>query len=186
MAGVDATIVFLPRFTTLVGPASPAFYTAPMDVSKFEGAQIQVWRGPIRGGTGTFTVSFEESLDSQNWVNGPSTPVGFVIGQDEQKYFSYGFRLRWFRLKIVITGSQSIVTCWAEGLLRGGSGGLWASPATTGDALSSISPPGPAPAGSISSGGNTISIGGSPFLSGGLGGVLPPQSPPSSPGKFGP
>ena len=59
MESVEATIVFLPRFTTLVGPGP--FRTLPLDVSKYSGAQFQLWVGPISAGS--FTVYLEESLD---------------------------------------------------------------------------------------------------------------------------
>lgn len=125
MSAVDASIVFLPRFTTLVGETE--FTVPPLDVSQFSGAQFQVWRGPMRlaSGVGTFKVYFEESLDTLTWVLGPNTPSPFTILEDEVRLFSYSFRLRWFRLRVEVTGTDPIVTTWAEGLLRGGGGGAW-------------------------------------------------------------
>jgi len=139
MPDVDASIVFLPRFTTLVGaPGSSTifeFTTLPLDVSRHGGAQFQIWRGPISGGT--FTFFMEESLDAQKWVLGASTPEGVVLAADETKFCSYSFRLRWFRIRIQLTGAAwPIVTCWAEGLLRGGGGGVWPAP------MASAPPPG--------------------------------------------
>lgn len=132
MSNVDAAIVFLPRFTTLVGASS--FTTLPLDVSRFGSAQFQLWRGPLRGGptpAPTFLAYLEESLDAENWVLGPSTPTGYDPATDDPtlarpKLFSYGFRLRWFRIRIELAGANPVVTCWAEGLLRdGGGGGAW-------------------------------------------------------------
>jgi len=125
MSSVDATIVFFPRFTTLAGAAT--FTTAPLDVSRFDGAQFQVWLGDMDGVSPVATLYFEESLDAQTWVLGPQTPEGFVLDEGLAKFFSYGFRLRWFRVRLVLTGSEVIATCWAEGLLRGGGGGAWAA-----------------------------------------------------------
>ncbi|MCK6479529.1 MAG: hypothetical protein L6R43_05080 [Planctomycetes bacterium] len=125
METVDATIVFLPRFTTLVGPGE--FFTLPLDVSRYAGAQFQVFLGGLSNGS--FTVYLEESLDADTWVLGPATPEGVVLGAGETRFFSYGFRLRWFRLKVkLLGGTDSLATCWAEGLLRGGGGGVWALP----------------------------------------------------------
>lgn len=127
MPAVDSSFVILPRFTTLVGATT--FTTLPMDVSSYGGAQFQIWRGPIRTKSGTpapsFTVYLEESLDTEEWVLGPETSQPFVVGQVDRKFFAYDFRLRWFRLKVLLAGDEPIVTCWAEGLLRGGGGGLW-------------------------------------------------------------
>src|SRR5215475_13512600 len=118
MPAVDSSFVILPRFTTLVGAAT--FTTLPMDVSAYGGAQFQIWRGPIRvtAGTPMFQLYLEESLDTQTWVLGPTTPTAYTLNEFELKFFSYDFRLRWFRIRIVITGTNPIVTCWAEGLLR--------------------------------------------------------------------
>ena len=142
MPDVDASIVFLPRFTTLVGNANPSavfeFTTLPLDVSKHSGAQFQIWRGPMSGGT--FKFFLEESLDGEKWVLGASTPEGIELNADDAKFCSYAFRLRWFRIRIQLTGAAwPIVTCWAEGLLRGGGGGVWPAPmqptSSTTDAL---------------------------------------------------
>ena len=130
MPAVDAALVFLPRFTTLVGAST--FATAPLDVSRQGGAQFQVWRGPIRvaSGSGSLTLYVEESLDAQagSWALGPSTPQGIPILENQNHFLSYSFRLRWFRLRLALAGTDPMVSCWAEGLLRGGDGGLWSAP----------------------------------------------------------
>jgi hypothetical protein len=122
----ESTIVLLPRFTTLVGAGT--YLTAPLDVSRFGSAQFQVWRGFFTYADESpllpkFTIYFEESLDGLYWVQGPSAAKPWVIEADKTKLFSYGFRLRWFRLRVAITrespGPQNVIlTCWAEGLLR--------------------------------------------------------------------
>ena len=129
MSAIDAGVVFLPRLTTLVGDAD--FATAPLDVSRQGGAQFQVWRGPIRvsSGSGTLTLHIEESFDAQSWSLGPATvTTGIVIQEAVPHFFSYSFRLRWFRLRFVLAGTNPMVSCWAEGLLRGGGEGMWGSP----------------------------------------------------------
>jgi hypothetical protein len=134
MDTVDASIVFLPRFTTLVSGGSTSFATAPLDVSAFTGAQFQVWRGAVQGGSGEeFQLYLEESLDGLSWVLGPSTPAAITIPANDPRFFSYSFRLRWFRLRAVVSGS--LVTCWAEGLLRGGGSGAWPVAAGSGAAV---------------------------------------------------
>lgn len=131
MSSVDAGIVFLPRFTTLVGQTD--FLTAPLDVSRQGGIQFQVWRGPIRtsSGTGEMNLLLEESFDAVTWALGPSTAQAYTLLEDTPHFFSYSFRLRWFRLKFTLAGTNPMVSCWAEGLLRGGDGGMWGSYAPT-------------------------------------------------------
>ena len=143
---VDGKIVFLPRFTALVGAQTgPAtFTTQPLDVSRQGGAQFQVWRGPS---SGTVKLFLEESLDGETWVLGPSTPTGYDLNANETRFFSYGFRLRWFRLRVELRYTSvnwPKVTLWAEGLLRGGGSGAWpsAAPATGPVASGRVSPDG--------------------------------------------
>ena len=126
MSAVDAGLVFLPRLTSLVGEAS--FTTAPLDVSRQGGAQFQVWRGPIRvsSGSGSLLVYLEESFDAQTWSLGATTVTnGLTILENVPHFFSYSFRLRWFRLRFSLSGTNPMVSCWAEGLLRGGGEGMW-------------------------------------------------------------
>lgn len=165
MPAVESTIVLLPRPTTLVGAAT--FCTMPLDVSGFGSVQLQVWRGPIRGG-GTdpepyWKVFFEESLDCETWALGSATPTGYDPAVDETggdstfnrpQLFAYAFRLRWFRLRVEVAGDAPIVTCFAEGLLRdGGGGGAWAG--SPRPAAAAVSPPARAP-------GSGPDVGGSP------------------------
>ena len=129
MAAIDAGVVFLPRFTTLVGDTS--FATAPLDVSRQGGVQFQVWRGPIRtsSGSGTLGILLQESFDGQTWSvpggGGPTAGSPTLIGEAGPAFFSYTFRLRWFRVVFDLNGTNPMVTCWAEGLLRGGGEGMW-------------------------------------------------------------
>jgi len=123
MSAVDASIVLLSRFTTLVGVDT--FHTLPLDVSRYGGAQFQVWSAQ------GMKIRFSESLDTENWTLGPSTPTTFTINPNEVKFFGYTFLLRWFRLEIVVESAAPLVTCWAEGLLRGGGAGAWPEPRTS-------------------------------------------------------
>jgi hypothetical protein len=119
MCGDEKTpVTFLPRFTTLVGATS--YTTSPMDATSRQSVQLQVWRGEIASGgaDGTFSVFVEESLDAENWTQGPSAPVGYDPGDGEAQFFDYCFRLKWFRLRVELGGTDPIVTCWAEGFLR--------------------------------------------------------------------
>ncbi len=119
MSQATALIAMLPRFTTLVGATS--FTTTPMDVFGLDSVQLQAWRGAMRGTDPTFAVYFEESLDAENWTQGPSTPMAFDPGEGEAQFFNYCFQLRWFRVRVELGGTDPMVTCWVEGVLRSGS-----------------------------------------------------------------
>lgn len=124
MPAAESTIVFLPRFTTLKGESAPySFHTQPLDVSQFASAQFQVFRGPAitPSDVTQMLLYLEESLDCENWVLGASAPKAIAVKPLKTKLFSYGFRLRWFRLRIELTSDDPaplLVTCWAEGILR--------------------------------------------------------------------
>lgn len=119
-AAAESTIVFLPRFTTVVG-AAPDLITQPLDVSQFASAQFQVWVGAKFSDAASdpaLTLYLEESLDCEHWVLGASAPEPVELKHGKSKLFSYGFRLRWFRLRLNCGPGTSLVTCWAEGILR--------------------------------------------------------------------
>lgn len=61
---VDASIVFAPPFTTLVG--AKTFTTLPLNVSEYARAQFQIWREPIRVKT-----AGGDSRDTETRVHGP-------------------------------------------------------------------------------------------------------------------
>lgn len=115
MAGLQTPVVFIPRFTTFVGPF--VYHGLPIDVTAFSDAVLAVWCGPLVGSpppAPTFSVQFQQSLDRVTWesigsaVPPPSnteTPILFVITQP------------WLRYEVTVTGPNSGVTCWLQGFL---------------------------------------------------------------------
>lgn len=117
MSRAHPGVAFFPRFTTLVGATS--FTTTPIDVSRLDSARLQLWRGDLRGTAPTFALYLEESLDAENWVQGPGSSAAFdVSAAGQPKFLTYCFQLRWFRLRIELGGGSPMVSCWVEGLLR--------------------------------------------------------------------
>ncbi len=127
MAGELVPLVMIPRFTTLVGKvgeslAYPGYKTIGLEVSAFELATLNCWRGPIFGGgtpDPTMKIYFEESSDQENWtVCGSASGTGNTIGVETETQVSPGFSKRWFRVRIVLTGDAPVVTCWVVGFLQ--------------------------------------------------------------------
>lgn len=111
----SAALVLFPRFTTLVGAS--IYTSAPVDVADFSAAQFQLWRSKILGaGSNPFRAFLEESLDAEAWSGTGNSTRCFDPGENQRMIFNYTFRLRWFRIRIVT--NSSLVTVWAEGLLR--------------------------------------------------------------------
>lgn len=123
MAGAESALVLIPRFTSFVGEGE--FATAPLDVSAFGSAQIELWRGPLVGSSSgaTFRAYLEESLDGVSWQPPSLSAQAHDPGPSASLVLSHIFSLRWFRIRVVLavtppgTG-KPVVTCWAEGMLR--------------------------------------------------------------------
>ena len=113
MAGELVPLVLIPRYTTYHGATT--FTTIGMDVTDYSSAMVNVWRGPLSGG-GTVAFSFEESTDGDSWqtcVGG----TGGDPGQDSETQFTPTINRRWFRIKVILTGTDPSVTAWALGHL---------------------------------------------------------------------
>ena len=117
----ESTIVLFPRYTTLIGAdlAQKEFTTLPLDVSRFGSAQFRIVARGLAGQSPLYAVYLEESLDTETWQLGASAPVAVIMnGSNSSVFVSYAFRLRWFRLRVTLEGVDSMLTLWAEGLLR--------------------------------------------------------------------
>ena len=115
MAGELVPLVLLPRYSSYVGDSD--FTTIAMDVSAYEKAIVNCWRGKLVGNTPTFAISFEESTDQETWTvctNGS----GGDPGQESETQYSPELSKRWFRAKVTLTGTQPSVSCWAIGFLE--------------------------------------------------------------------
>lgn len=124
MAGELVPLVMLPRYSTYAGATT--LYTIAMDVSEYERAILNVWRGPLPDEEDCgFDMYFEESTDSIHWTpcsgytNSPN-PVDPDANTEEQ--YVPDLKKRWFRIKLELTTVDPypfpIVTCWAVGFLE--------------------------------------------------------------------
>jgi len=115
MAGELVPLVMLPRYTTYAGDST--FTTVAMDVTDYQKAILNVWRGKLVGSGPTFDISFEESTDQDSWTvctNGS----GGDPGTETEAQYTPDLNKRWFRVKITLGGSSPIATCWAIGFLE--------------------------------------------------------------------
>jgi hypothetical protein len=114
MAGELVPLVLIPRYTSYNGATD--FTTIGMEVTDYEKALVNVWRGPLAGG-GTFLVTFQESTDGTNWTTCGGTTPGDPGSETETQY-QPELTKRWFRVKITMTGTAPAVSCWALGFLQ--------------------------------------------------------------------
>ncbi len=115
MAGELVPLVLIPRYSTFVGATT--FVTVGMDVTEFEKAIVNVWRGPMTGTSPTYAISFEESTDQDNWTQCTNGSGGDPGASTEAQY-SPTITKRWFRAKLVLAGTNPAVTTWAVGFLE--------------------------------------------------------------------
>jgi len=113
MPKIVTPAVLVPRFTTIVGPGHN-WMTLPVDVAAYESASITVWRGPPIGTVTGFGFAFLESTDRSAWADIPGTVV-VDPGPARESVVEFDFSKRWFRIGLVLTGTNPGVTCWAQG-----------------------------------------------------------------------
>ena len=117
MAGTLVPAVMIPRYTAYSG--ATAFRTIGMDVTEYQTAILNVWRGQILGGGSTsFLVNCEESTDQNIWSICSGTTEDDTVTEDQEKQFTATLKKRWFRLRIETTGTAPVVSCWAVGFLE--------------------------------------------------------------------
>jgi hypothetical protein len=115
--GEQVQLVLLPRFSTYVGAST--FYTIGMDVTEYQTASVNVWRGKLMGTTPTVAFTFQESTDQVNWTTCAGTNVnGYDPGEETEGQSSVTFTKKWFRVKVVLGGTSPAGTCWAVGFLE--------------------------------------------------------------------
>jgi hypothetical protein len=118
MAGELVPLVMLPRYTTLAGAST--FTTIAMDVTDYQTAILNIWRGRLITDT-TFAVTCEESTDQETWSTCAGTNVSaYDPGQETEGQASATIKKRWFRVKVVLatTGDPPHASCWAVGFLE--------------------------------------------------------------------
>jgi len=116
MSGELVPLVLLPRYTTYAGAGT--YTTIAMDVTEYQTAIVNAWRGVLNGAGATFGISFEESTDQVNWTT-CTNGSGGDPGPGSEAQYTPDLKKRWFRVKVVLTGTEPVtVMCWAVGFLE--------------------------------------------------------------------
>ena len=115
MAGELVPLVMLPRYASFVG--AETFTTIGMEVTDYTNAIVNVWRGPIPG-AGTFGITFQESTDQDTWSTCGNTTVDSDPGASAEAQYTANLKKRWFRVKVVLGGTDPAVSCWGLGFLE--------------------------------------------------------------------
>jgi hypothetical protein len=115
MAGNLVPLVLIPRYTTYAGAS--VFTTIAMDVTEYEKALVNAWRGKLIGTAPTFDITFEESTDQQQWTT-CTNGTGGDPGEETEDQYTPELKKRWFRAKVTLTGTNPVAACWAIGFLE--------------------------------------------------------------------
>jgi hypothetical protein len=115
MAGELVPLVLLPRYTTYAG--NTAFTTIAMDVTEFQNAILNCWRGDLIGTAPSFGLTFQESTDQVSWSTCAGTTAAWDPTSTESQATAQ-LKKRWFRVVVQLGGVDNIATCWIVGFLE--------------------------------------------------------------------
>lgn len=117
-------LVLLPRYTTYAGLTTTGtgphyFSTIAMDVTEYQNAIVNMWRGKLIG-TATVAPAFtlEESTDQVTWTTCGGTTAAFDPGENAETQYTAALTKRWFRVKLALGQVDNVLTCWAVGFLE--------------------------------------------------------------------
>jgi hypothetical protein len=110
----------VPRYTTYAGNLSAGFTTVGMDVTQYQKAIINFWRGELiaSGGSPAFKVTCQESTDQNSWSVCGGTSEDTAVNEDAETQFNATLTKRWFRVRVKVEGTDPVVSCWAVGFLE--------------------------------------------------------------------
>ncbi len=119
MAGDLVPFVMIPRFSSYFGTSE--FATVALDISAYAGGSLTLWRGKLIGG-GTLKLYTETSHDGYEWFGYPEgvggQPQPWDPGADASETVGIDVSRRYFRVRVVLTGTDPGVTCWCAGMLE--------------------------------------------------------------------
>ncbi len=120
MQGEQVPLILVPRYTSYCGAGD--YLSAPVDTAGYWSASVAFWRGRLLG-TSSPAVKFyaQGSTDAIEWfdlaLRTPPDPVWLDPGQDNAVTRGVTLQYRWLRVKVVLSGTDPAVSCWAAGLV---------------------------------------------------------------------
>ena len=121
--GEQVPLVLLPRYTTYAGLVNTGtapyyFATIAMDVTEYQNAIVNVWRGKLVGTTPGVAFTLQESTDQVTWTTCGGTSAGFTPSENTETQYTAALTKRWLRIKIELASADTVVSCWAVGFLE--------------------------------------------------------------------
>ena len=116
MAGELVPLVMVPRYSCYSGATT--FTSIPIDCTRYSIVALNVWRAPLVGSSPTFGITLQESTDQESWTTVDGTTANSDPGADTQALYEGNLKRRWFRVRIILGGTDPVATCWAVGTLE--------------------------------------------------------------------
>ena len=124
MRGELAPLVLAARFTSFLGPGIHT--TAPMDVSAYDRAVFEFWRGHLAGSGADFKAFFEQAdtpgPDPAAWDDDPVNPwsslITPIVAVNTSALVEFDLTQRYLRMRIGLDGDEAAITLFAVGSLR--------------------------------------------------------------------
>jgi hypothetical protein len=127
--GELAPLVLAARFTSFLGPG--VHTTAPLDVSAFDRAAFEFWRGHLAGSEAGFKAFFEQAdepgpgpgpLDPEYPLSDPVNPWT-ILGSSFDTFNTSSLvelvlTKRYMRMRVGLTGDEAAITLFAVGSIR--------------------------------------------------------------------
>ncbi len=104
MAGKQVPIVFIPRWSSLVGPG--VFYYPPIPIAAYSGLVASIVFGNMLGtGPPSVLVDFQESTDLESWAACSAGTVPIPTAFVETPY-STDLTRAWLRVRVTSAGTN--------------------------------------------------------------------------------
>ena len=124
MKGELAPLVLAARFTSFLGPG--VHTTAPLDVSGYDRAVFEFWRGNLAGASASFKAFFEQAEtpgpDPASWNSDPLNPWSNLVTPlttvNTSVLVTLTLTQRYLRMRIGLNGDEAAITLFAVGSLR--------------------------------------------------------------------
>ena len=110
------TIVFFPKYTTLVGKASPGqdYPSDPYEVTSFKTVVVEALLSQVAA-SATVSVQMQQSSDLQDWAD-VGSPISLAAGTIST--VTVTDPARYLRALVTVTASNGVATFWVKAVCR--------------------------------------------------------------------
>jgi hypothetical protein len=124
MKGELDPLILAARYTSFLGPGTHT--TAPVDVSNYDHAAFEFWRGNLAGTSATFKTYFEQADEpgpDPAIAGDPPEGAWFQVGStittaNASELITFDLTMRYLRMRVYLTTYEAAITLFAVGSIR--------------------------------------------------------------------